>query len=204
MYGKPNQASVFRAYQGWLALSTTAPGQGTLQVFPDVLLSNAYLILRPFFKPTPEAAADVFNPTSWKYDVSDADFPGIYSQGDSYIGPAPNTTTHPHLQLEKTMVSVPQVKPGDMVFWHCDLIHAVETEHKGEEDSSVMYIPAVPYTPSNAAYIAKQKESFLQGVPPPDYPFTGSESGFTGVGTVEDIDNLIGRKAMGFAVEMAA
>lgn len=67
-----------------------------------------------------------------------------------------------------------------------------------------MYIPAVPYTPSNAAYIAKQKESFLQGVPPPDYPFTGSEAAFKGTGKVEDIVGTVGRKAMGFEVEVAA
>lgn len=69
------QASVFRAYQGWLALSNTAPGQGTLQVFPDVLLSNAYIILRPFFKPTPEAQTDIYNPAHWKYGVFFVCFP---------------------------------------------------------------------------------------------------------------------------------
>ena len=69
---------------------------------------------------------------------------------------------------------------------------------------AVMYIPAVPYTPSNAAYIAKQKESFLKGIPPPDYPFTGSEAGFNGTGTAEDIVVPFGRKAMGFEVEVAA
>lgn len=52
-------------------------------------------------------------------DTSDSDFPGIYAQGDLFLGPAPNPLTHPHLQLEKTMVSVPAVRPGDMVFWHC-------------------------------------------------------------------------------------
>ena len=58
---------MFRAYQGWLALSNTAPGEGTLQVFPDVLLSNAYLIMRPFFKPTAEAITGVYNPAYWKF-----------------------------------------------------------------------------------------------------------------------------------------
>jgi hypothetical protein len=44
------QSSVFRTFQGWLALSATSPSHGTLQVFPDVKLSNAYLMLRPFFR----------------------------------------------------------------------------------------------------------------------------------------------------------
>ena len=29
---------------------------------------------------------------------------------------------------------------------HCDLIHAVEAEHTGTGDSSVLYIPTVPLT----------------------------------------------------------
>jgi ectoine hydroxylase-related dioxygenase (phytanoyl-CoA dioxygenase family) len=27
------------------------------------------------------------------------------------------------------MISVPTVHPGDMVFWQCDVVHAVEKEH---------------------------------------------------------------------------
>ena len=29
---------------------------------------------------------------------------------------------------------------------HCDLVHAVEAEHSGKNDSVVLYIPAVPFT----------------------------------------------------------
>lgn len=65
----------------------------------------------------------------------------------------------------------------------------------------MMYISAVPYTPQNAAYIAKQKESFLQGTAPPDYPQTGSEAQFAGTGTLEDITGAAGRRAMGFVIE---
>lgn len=37
-----------------------------MQLFPDVLLSNAYLILRPFFKPlVPEDSPDVLDPNNW-------------------------------------------------------------------------------------------------------------------------------------------
>jgi hypothetical protein len=27
---------------------------------------------------------------------------------------------HPHLQLDRTMVHVPEIRPGDYVIWHCD------------------------------------------------------------------------------------
>ena len=52
-------------------------------------------------------------------DISNPEFHGIYSFNEAFIGPRPNTTTHPHLKLDETMVSVPKVYPGDMVFWHC-------------------------------------------------------------------------------------
>ena len=44
--------------------------------------------------------------------------------------------SHPHLRLGECMVSVPKVKPGDTVFWHCDVVHAVEKEHTGSGDSA--------------------------------------------------------------------
>jgi len=34
------------------------------------------------------------------------------------------------------MVSVHRVHPGDAVFWHCDVVHAVETNHEGYGDSA--------------------------------------------------------------------
>ena len=67
-----------------------------------------------------------------------------------------------------------------------------------------MYIGAVPHTPANASYVAKQKESFEKGVPPPDYPKWAGEAGFVGIGTQSDIDSPIGRKAMGFPIQASA
>ena len=116
--------------------SETAPREGTLQVFPNVYLSNAYTILRPFFRQIP-GTEDPLDPNNWEYgeyssllpasrpmltvqpDISSSDFPGVYSTGSGFRGPWPNTKTHPHMKLEQTMVSVPKVYPGDMVFWHC-------------------------------------------------------------------------------------
>ncbi|KAI0316742.1 hypothetical protein OF83DRAFT_1059849 [Amylostereum chailletii] len=206
IYGRPNQASIFRTFQGWLAMSETAPSQGTIRFFPDVLLSNAYTILRPFFraKATP-VSEDLLAPENWEYDVSVPEFPGIYTMPDkkSYTGPRPTPESHPHLRLEETMTSVPLVKPGDMVFWHCDLIHSVEREHNGTGDSSVMYIGAVPSTPQNLAYLSRQRETFEKGVTPPDYPPAPPEAIYKGVGRPEDIIGEMGRRAMGFPIAVA-
>ncbi|KAH0585537.1 hypothetical protein J132_07648 [Termitomyces sp. J132] len=203
-YDRPSQASVFRTFQGWLAMSETAPTQGTLRVYPDVLLSNSYLILRPFFRPkVPVGSLDFLNRDNWEFDISSPEFPGIYPKDGGYYGPEPTPEMHPHLELEKTMTSVPKVYPGDTVFWHCDVVHSVELEHTGTGDSAVMYIPAVPLTPLNQKYVERQRETFLNSQCPPDFPKGPGEATFTGVGKTDDILSPIGRRAMGLPISVA-
>ena len=60
-----------------------------------------------------------------------------------------------------------------------------------------MYIPAVPLTPQNQEYIERQKETFLSGARPPDFPKGKGESNFVGVATVHDVVGKAGRRAMG-------
>jgi len=101
------------------------------------------------------------------------------------------------------MTSIPAVNPGDTVFWHCDVVHAVEQEHTGSEDSAVMYIPAVPLTPANARYVEHQKDHFLKGVPPPDFSPATTGVGLVGLGSEKDIEEPLGRKAMGLPISVA-
>ncbi|KAK7037759.1 hypothetical protein VNI00_010720 [Paramarasmius palmivorus] len=202
LYKRPNQATIFRTFQGWLAMSETAPTQGTLKVFPDVLLSNSYLILRPFFQPTvPIESEEILDSDNWKFDISYPEFPGLVLRDGGYAGPQPTPAKHPHLFLDKTMTSVPKVLPGDTVFWHCDVVHSVEREHTGSGDSAVMYIPAVPSTPLNQVYIERQKETFLKGTTPPDFPKAQvQEAEFIGTGKPDDILSPVGKHAMGFPI----
>ena len=60
-----------------------------------------------------------------------------------------------------------------------------------------MYIPAVPHTPQNAAYVARQREAFLRGAPPPDFPQTEGEGAFVGRACAEDVVGAEARRAMG-------
>lgn len=197
LYDRPNQASVFRTFQGWLAMSETGPGEGTLRVYPDIQLGNAYIILRPFFSPI-DANGDLNDPENWKLDLSRPEFPGIILQPDGkFHGPRLNDASHPHLRTGAAMVSVPHVSPGDMVFWHSDLIHSVEESHNGKNDSSVMYIASVPATKQNVTYIAKQRDAFLKGRTPPDFGRDGDESTVKGVGCADDIRGPLARRAMG-------
>lgn len=54
--------------------SVTGPGEGTLQVFPDVGLSNAYLMLRPFFRPPVGSADLLLDPKNWTFGKPDTAF----------------------------------------------------------------------------------------------------------------------------------
>ncbi|KAL0580982.1 hypothetical protein V5O48_001074 [Marasmius crinis-equi] len=186
LYQAPSQCSIFRPWQGWLSISTTGPGEGTLRFLPALRLSTTYMMLRPFFKPTSNG--------KWEPDLDGPMFPG------SGLGRCQEFTTdsHPHLKLDKTMVSMPRVEPGDQVYWHCDGIHSVEDEHRGEGDSSVMYIPAVPLTTYNAHYLRSQRKNFVAGRPAPDFPGGEGESKFVGRATVDDITTKFGKQAYGF------
>ncbi|KIR96064.1 hypothetical protein L804_06645, partial [Cryptococcus deuterogattii 2001/935-1] len=87
--------------------------------------------------------------------------------------------------------------PGDTVFWSADTIHGTENNNTGDVDACVFYIPAVPTTPNNVQYIAQQRDAFLHGVPPPDFPGGTGESQFSDRATPKDIQSEAGKFAMG-------
>ncbi|PWW80900.1 DUF1479-domain-containing protein [Tuber magnatum] len=155
MYDGAGSCGVWRSWQGWLSLSTTSPGEGTLLANPLLKHATAYTILRPFFT--------LSNPVTLS---TTPHFPNsVQGACQEY-----NNTTHPHLRLDDAMTHVPRISPGDYVFWHCDTIHAVDRVHRGASDSSVMYIPAVPWTVENQAYVERQKGAERRGVSPEDFP----------------------------------
>ncbi|KAL1876656.1 hypothetical protein Plec18167_005063 [Paecilomyces lecythidis] len=166
LYNGAGACSMLRFFQGWISMSDTGPSEGTMHVCPMITHSTAYTILRPFFN------TETLHPTM------DNSFPGSVPGACQEFNPA----THPHLELETTMVSVPRVEPGDYVAWHCDGIHSVDREHRGAGDSSVMYIPATPLCEMNVEYLLRQREAALAYSPAPDFPGAGGpgESGFQG------------------------
>ena len=85
-----------------------------------------------------------------------------------------------------------------MVLWHTDIVHAVEAQHRGQTDSSVMYIPAIPLTRHNWDYVSQQRHDFLTGIPPADFPGGAGEEAFLGRAGVSDIQHGLARSAMGF------
>jgi hypothetical protein len=195
MYHGAGSCGVFRAFQGWTSMSHTGPNEGTLRVFPYLREMTAYLMLRPLFREKRSRAEldheSYLAPNNWELDTESTRF------ANSALGRCQeyNDETHPHLELSRTMVSIPQVRPGDQAWWHGDMIHAVEANHRGKGPSAVMYIPSVPLTPLNADYVRDQREMFLAARPPPDFPGGVGESSFKGTGRAEDIEGLAGRNA---------
>lgn len=168
----PAVCSMFRTFQGWTALTRQGPGDGTLQLIP-IAESMVYILLR--------AIQD---------DVPD----------DSLCGAEPgralSVNEQYHSPLLKALSSIPVMEPGDTVFWHCDVVHAVENEHRGTGYSNVMYIPAAPGCAKNSAYLERQALTFLSGKTPPDFPADNFEVNFVGRGVLEDLTEL-GRAQLG-------
>lgn len=121
-----------------MALSETGPKEGTLRVLPSLQVATAYIILRPFFRPiveeTPKAgenhSANYLSADNWQIDLDSSAFAGC-SLGSSL---ELNNVTHPHLELDRSLISAPKVSPGDVVLWHDSIVHAVESVHAGESN----------------------------------------------------------------------
>ncbi|KAG1882520.1 DUF1479-domain-containing protein [Suillus subluteus] len=157
LYNAPGQCSVFRCWQGWTSLSTTGVGEAT-----------AYIMLRPFFRPGPTGG-------EWELDLESSSFPGsVPGKGQEL-----NEETHPHLRLGETMTSVPEIQPGDQVYWHCDTVHSVEQLH------------GVPLSVKNDSRDADC--SILAGTSRE----ASGESTFAGRATAQDITTSQGRRNVG-------
>jgi hypothetical protein len=170
----PHISNFFRTYQGWIALSGQGKGDGTLQVVPMLNEALAYFLLRPLL----------------------ADVPDDVLCG-ARRGKAQAIQAEWHQPLIDNLVSIPHVEPGDTVWWHPDLIHGVEAEHRGTAVSSVIYIPGAPLCPKNARYAAQQRARFLDGRTPPDFGQDDRESSFQDRAGLADLTEL-GRRQMGF------
>src|ERR671912_2786803 len=169
----PAVCSMFRTYQGWTALTRQGPNDGTLRLIP-IAQGISYVLLR--------ALQD---------DVAETDLCG--AQPGRALGVSPEW----HPELLAGLVSIPEVQPGDTVFWHTDICHAVGDEHAGKEYASVIYIGSAPDCPKNRAYLPKQKDAFLAGRSAPDFAAMDFEVDFAGRATIDDLTTL-GRAQMGF------
>ncbi|KAG7293181.1 hypothetical protein NEMBOFW57_003227 [Staphylotrichum longicolle] len=204
LYHKASACSIFRMFQGWLALNPIPSGAGSVRVCPLPRLATAYFLLRPFFSPSSSSSSSPESEPEWPLTrPQNSILHGALPSYAQEISP----TLHPHLQLDRSLVSVPDLEPGDYLVWHPDLIHSVsEGAAAAAADSglvahtSSMYLPACPLTQTNALYLARQRKTFLLGLPGPDFGGGRGESehaGRPGVQDVNDAGGDDGLRAMG-------
>jgi hypothetical protein len=155
-YPSTVMCSAFRTFQGWTALSDMARTEGVLNVLP-IPDAMVYLLLR--------ALQD---------DVADDDLCGA-ANGQSL----PVDATH-HGVLLPAMSPIPDIEPGDTVWWHGDSVHSVDPVTDQQGWGNVMYIPAAPHCAKNAAYAADCGRAFLAGESPSDFAPEHYEAGWTG------------------------
>jgi len=121
LYNAPGNCSAFRMFQGWLSMSWTGPERGTLLVHPNLQLSTSYILLRPFFRQiyTGTTEESLWDPQNWRLASGDEMTSELHGATPGH-GQDITLEFHPHLQLDKTMVHIPDIEPGDFVVWHCD------------------------------------------------------------------------------------
>ncbi|KAL2257776.1 hypothetical protein VTK26DRAFT_9182 [Humicola hyalothermophila] len=202
LYNGHGACSIFRMYQGMVALSTIEPG--LIRLLPSPKLATAYFLLRPFFSPKtkpperrdgPEWEA-FLDPSNWSLDREQSTI--IHG---AVPGHAQRLTElwHPHLHLRRTLVTIPTLHTGDYIVWHPDLAYHITSSNpnlmasraptpppssSASNDpgpsrpvSILVYVPAVPLTQNSALYLARQRKTFQRGHPGPDFDSTGSGLG---------------------------
>ena len=165
-FESPAVTHVFRTFQGWTALTEQGPNDGTLQLIP-IAKGMAYILTRALLD-----------------DVSENELCG------SKLGKALSVNKEYHELLLKGLVSIPKMRPGDTIWWHPDVVHAVEDKHLGKNYSNVVYVGATPYCKKNLDYTVKQTKKFLEGRSPPDFAPEDYEINYNGRVKLENLSSL--------------
>ena len=165
-FESPAVAHVFRTFQGWTALTEQGPNDGTLQLIP-IAKGMAYVLTRALLD-----------------DVPENELCG------SKAGKALSINEKYHSLLLKGLISIPKMYPGDTIWWHPDVVHAVEEKHLGKTFSTVVYVGATPYCKKNINYIKKQSKKFIEGKSPPDFAAEDYEVNYKGRTKINDLSEL--------------
>jgi hypothetical protein len=174
-YASSTMCSAFRTFQGWTALSDMDHDQGVLYTVP-IADAMGYVLLRPLLA-----------------DVPDDDMCGVAANQVLPI------TEQWHSLLLAASSGIPDVRAGDTVWWHSDMIHGVAPVADQQGWGNVMYIPAAPWCPRNESYAQSVRDAFLSGSSPTDFPEEHYERNWTDRFEIDDL-NDIGRQGLGLTV----
>ena len=165
--------SAFRTFQGWTALSDMDHDQGVLHTVP-IPEAMAYLMLRPLLA-----------------DVPDDDMCGVTT---NQVFPATEQLA-PAAAWRRSR-GIPDVRAGDSVWWHCDMIHSVapvRTSRAGATSCTSRPRRGARATRRTPASV---REAFLTGSSPSDFPAEHYERDWPGRFSPADL-NRTGRRGMG-------
>ncbi|KAI2463834.1 hypothetical protein F4781DRAFT_426022 [Annulohypoxylon bovei var. microspora] len=233
LYNGAGACSMMRLFQGILALTVVEPGM--IRLLPSPKLSTAYFLLRPFFAPKEGPPPQGASAEEWDAYLDASNWTLEKEQSTIIHGAVPGhaqrvtAAWHPHLQLDKSLVTPPTLQVGDYIVWHPDQAYQFSnTNYRSssrpqtssssggstggapvecdDNTSMLVYTPAAPLTQTNALYLARQRKTFLRGHPGPDFDSTGtglgSEAPHTGRLSEKDIREVGGEEglqAMGLA-----
>lgn len=168
------KCSAFRTFQGWTALSDMRADQGVLHTLP-IPKAIAYLLLRPLLN-----------------DVADTELCGVAP------GKVLPVSEKWHPLLVQGMTPIPDVRAGDSVWWHCDVIHSVAPVENQEGWGNVMYVPAAPMCRKNLNYAKAVYKAFEAGLSPDDFPPEHYETAWKDRFSPQQL-NATGRKGLGLS-----
>ncbi|KAI1652052.1 uncharacterized protein F4817DRAFT_1932 [Daldinia loculata] len=225
LYNGAGACSMLRLFQGILALTVVDPGM--IRLLPSPKLSTAYFLLRPFFSPKKGPPQQGATEEEWNAYLDASNWVLDKDQSTIIHGAVPGHAQrvtapwHPHLQLDKSLVTPPTLQAGDYIIWHPDQAYQFSNTNyrtssrpqtsssepgAGDTTSMLVYTPAAPLTQTNALFLARQRKAFLRGHPGPDFDSTGtglgSEAPHTGRLSEKDIREVGGEEglqAMGLA-----
>ncbi|KAL2755482.1 hypothetical protein ACRALDRAFT_2077411, partial [Sodiomyces alcalophilus JCM 7366] len=222
LYNGAGACSIFRMFQGILAL--TSVEQGMVRVLPSPKLVAAYFLLRPFFSPKrgPPEQPDGGKADQWEAYLDSSNWaldrePTTVIHG-AVPGHAQRITErwHPHLHMRRSLVSLPSLQAGDYVIWHCDEAYSIisggtrlgvppSMQTESNDLSLLTYLPVSPLTQTNALFLARQRKAFQTGQPGPDFDTLGglgheaSHMDRPDAKTIEAYGGEDGLRAMGLA-----
>ena len=117
LYNGAGACSMFRMFQGWLSMSETQAGEGTLMVNPLLEKATAYMLLRPFFRPISSLRNGFLEASNW---VLENEMTPVLQGAVPSSCQELTEVVQPHWALSTTMVHIPKIRPGDYIAWHCD------------------------------------------------------------------------------------
>lgn len=115
LYDSPGGCSMFRNFQGWLAISDITRDGGHLRVSPLIKEPTAYFMMKPLLAENLDTRyvyhCMAFSLSSILNVAFFSDFMGAWP------GRGQDITPHDHPHIVDSMITMPDVECGDAVFW---------------------------------------------------------------------------------------